>query len=166
MDLTAISSALSSFKSLTDMVRTFVDVKADVAVNDRVLAIQSLLFDLQNKLIAANATQTALTDRVRELEEEIRRGKQWAEEKANYALHEAAPGTFVYVHKSVGDGGAGAHWLCANCFENGKKSILQAGGYKASRYIHVCQACKSEFIGKWIEPAGVTIQPRPQRGTW
>jgi hypothetical protein len=47
-------------------------------------------------------------------------------EKARYQLREVNTGVFAYVPKQGMEQGEPFHMLCANCYERGEKSILQA----------------------------------------
>lgn len=60
-----------------------------------------------------------------ELNDEIKRLKQWHEEKAGYEEYITPAGGATYRRKHHGSERGSGHHLCATCFENDKKSVLQ-----------------------------------------
>jgi hypothetical protein len=79
------------------------------------------------------------------LKEELARVKAWDETKKRYQLISPTPGSFVYALKEESKGTEPPHWICATCYEDGRKSILQQLGefYGVMRYI--CPHCKNEY---------------------
>ena len=84
--------------------------------------------------MATMAAATAQTDylaagrRIRELEEENLRMKAWDAEAEQYQLQEVDIGAFALVYQPAVDNPQPVHWLCTNCAEAKRKSILQSFG--------------------------------------
>ena len=120
--------------------------------------MQTKTFELTREIMAAQsyameaaAAQTALLARVRELEEEISKLETWSTEKARYQLREVNTGVFAYVPKQGMEQGEPFHMLCANCYERGEKSILQATQeLRMRRLVHVCPRCKTELEWRFL----------------
>lgn len=103
----------------------------------------------------AIAAQSALLERVRELEAEKAKLQAWNAEKSRYRLQQVNAGVFAYVLKDDSSAGEPSHMICANCFERGEKSLLQATHQiKAGRRIHICPHCKAEFMVGAIPRSG------------
>jgi len=105
----------------------------------------------------AQAAQAALLHRIRELEEEKTKLEAWTAEKSRYDLHEVSTGVYAYTLKPGMEQGQPFHMLCANCYENGKRAVLQATErLQARRRIHVCPQCKTDYAMENV--------PRPPPG--
>jgi hypothetical protein len=66
-----------------------------------------------------------LVEHVRELEKEMTDLKAWNADKKRYKLTDVGPGLTAYTLKKGMENGEVPHNLCASCYQNGKKSILQ-----------------------------------------
>ena len=85
------------------------------------------LFEPQG-LLAAQEAQTASTDMIRELEQEIVRLKDWSAELERYELKKFYPGTVAYVLKPEMARGEPLHMLCKQCADHTQRSTLQPTG--------------------------------------
>jgi hypothetical protein len=70
------------------------------------------------------------------------RMKDWATERERYALKRYYPGSFAFALKPEMAAGEPSHRLCANCYENGQKSILQQTGNMNRFPVVACARCK------------------------
>jgi hypothetical protein len=60
------------------------------------------------------------------LKEQLQREQRWEQESARYELKEIVRGITAYrLKQDQRKTGEPEHWLCAACFHDGKKSILQ-----------------------------------------
>jgi hypothetical protein len=103
----------------------------------------------QASAIQANSAHSNLIDRVRQLGAQIAQMETWSAEKQRYELNALSPGAFAYALKADASGTEPAHYICQNCYETRKKSILQ---FKPSAMVEVgipstfnCKACKAEI---------------------
>lgn len=151
MAIAEAMAGLGVFKSALDVAKGLKDITDPTARRAAVI-------ELQEKILTAQAAQTALVDRVRELEAQVARFEAWEREKERYQLTDYGAGTFAYALKPEAAGGEPPHRLCAACYQKGHKSILQTEGtttHKQERC--ACPECKSVFnFG--------TRQPAPTRG--
>jgi hypothetical protein len=117
-------------------------------VNAKAIELQGAILRLQSDAFAAQAHQSAMVERINDLERELTRVKAWEETKQRYKLHQPSPGTFVYALQLQGEGCEPIHWLCANCYEEGKKSILQLNRQNYSNKYYRCPSpdCKAEVL--------------------
>jgi len=156
-----LSAGLSSLQALTNLAKTLNAANTQVSINDVKIALQEQVLELHNVLAAAQAAETTAADRIRDLEQQIVKLKNWEGEKKNYELHAVDFGAFAYMEKEGVADGKPPHWLCTNCFDNGHLSILQfqsrdapkGGGHVVDRWS--CNTCDKGF--------GVMFRVSPQR---
>ena len=80
------------------------------------------VLELQNQLGTAN-------QQVQEMKRENERLRDWTSEREKYELKEIGPQAFAYVLKDT-QGAGPTPRLCAHCFENAERSILQSAGFQ------------------------------------
>jgi hypothetical protein len=123
-------AGLGIFKSLYDSAKALKDINDATVRNGAVI-------ELQEKILIARETQTALLDRVGELEKEVTGFKTWEREKDRYALKDASGrGEFAYIIKKSEQRGEPVHAICARCYQQDKKSILQWSGKGFDSEVH------------------------------
>ncbi len=104
---------------------------------DRLLSVQELALTLQAEHHELIQSKDDLAKRIMQFE-------QWEQEKQSYSLHKLALGRFVFVPKDSSKSVQDLPWYCTNCWEDRKRSTLQAdpGGVTTSWY---CPRCKTSF---------------------
>jgi len=111
-----VFAGLSALKTAFDIAKGLKDIDDAARRNAAVI-------ELQEKILAAQEAQSALLERVRELEEKVRSLETWETEKQRYELKQFGSAV-AYVLKAEAQGTEPSHQLCANCFARGKKSFL------------------------------------------
>ena len=110
---------------------------------------QALLVEFQKGLIDAygvatslQVAQLSLAQRNRDLEEQIVNFEDWKTKATQYSLKAvgAHKNVFVYAYTPTVQTADPRHWICANCFENRKRSILHA---VTSERAYKCDLCQS-----------------------
>jgi hypothetical protein len=125
-DISAIASALSSLKAAKDIADAMISLRDTVAFQAKLIEFQGKLIDANNAAFAAQDERTALLERMRDLEKQVTDLKAWDTEKQRYELKDIYDGvSFAYVLKPHTPSAEPPHWLCAKCYQEGKKSILQ-----------------------------------------
>ncbi|WP_287459187.1 hypothetical protein [Sphingomonas sp.] len=145
--ITEIAAGFASLKSAVDIVTAINGALKASEVIEIKTTLNRLILDAQQTLFLAQQENAASADRIRELEQEIIRMTDWTAERQNYELREVAPGAFAYVKKAAMQDAEPGHWLCTNCFEDRKKSILQLQGLGSTGqwHIHACPRCSAKF---------------------
>ena len=158
---------------MTDPVSLFVTigaqlkVAADIAiglskihtsaeVDAKAIELHRIILSLLGDAVSAQAEQSAMVHRISDLEEEIRRVKAWEETKQRYTLHEPRQGTFVYALKAQSSATEPTHWICTNCYEDSRRSILQiqSSGHGTDHF--VCPRCKAAiFVSSTLKDLGM-----------
>ncbi|MDS1892451.1 hypothetical protein QSI34_28800, partial [Escherichia coli] len=77
--------------------------------------------------------------------------ENWAAEAASYELYQPMRGTLVYRSKLSADTDQSPVYICPNCYEQKRKSILQAEGLVIKpglgRAVNmVCSHCRASYL--------------------
>lgn len=112
-------AGLSAIKTAFDIAKGLKDIDDTARRNVAVI-------ELQEKILTAQQTQSALIERVSELEKEVVRLKDWEADKKRYKLTEIGPGVIALALQESMRNGEPLHKICADCAANGKKFYLQA----------------------------------------
>ena len=115
----------SHIKAAADLAMGLSKLDKLADVQAKAVELQTLILGLQSEAFTAHAQQSAMIEKVRSLEAELARVKAWEETKQGYELHEPTPGAFVYASKAQSGRTEPPHWICTNCYENSRRSILQ-----------------------------------------
>lgn len=134
-----VITGLGLFKSMLDAAKGLKDI-SDATIRN------AAVIELQEKILSAQEHQAALVESVRSLKEEVAGLKAWDAEKERYKLTDYGGGTFAYELKEAEVNGEPPHRICANCYQNSHKSILQhKRNLHNQQTEHSCPACGSEF---------------------
>jgi hypothetical protein len=94
-----------------------------------------------------------MVEEIRNLKEEITHIKAWEREKERYALTAPWDGTVTYSLKKSMSNAEPPHWICTNCYEKGRKSILtqQQKGNSIVEFFCPSPDCKVSFkaVGRY-----------------
>jgi len=135
-----LASAAKILQTLKELVGG--DARAQVS------ALYDVILSAQTSALEAHIKQSAMIERIRELEEELTKVRAWETEKQRYKLVAPFTGAMVYALKKSMSDGEPPHYICANCYQDGKRSILQNGKTKEKEgtgwTTFICTACKSE----------------------
>lgn len=150
-----VYAGLSAFKAMFDMAKGLKDINDATIRNGAVI-------ELQEQILSAQSAQSALAERVGELEKEVACLKTWNAEKKKYELKDVGSGSFVYARKEGAKPTETPHWLCTNCYEDGKKSILLRADIGGHEKLWVCYQCKSHIdLYYTITPSNPTGKAAP-----
>lgn len=133
-----IMTGLAIFKSMLDTARALKDISDAAGRN-------AVMIDLQEKILTAQAQYAALLERKDEIEKELMSVKAWEAEKQRYQLTDYGAGTFAYALKEAMSNGEPPHRLCAKCYQEGHKSILQFFRKLIKQEEHYCPRCKITY---------------------
>jgi hypothetical protein len=147
-----ISGALGGLKAAMDIAKGLNAAADAVAINDAKIALQTAILEAQSGLLAAQEAQTSNLRRIEQLEQEVVSLKDWSRERERYHLVDADRGALAYMPKPGMENGEPAHWLCANCFNQGRKSFLlfkgqdtSKSGGRGNESTYGCDGCRSSF---------------------
>jgi hypothetical protein len=145
--ITEISALMSSLKGAKELAESMIGLRDAAAVESKVFEFKNLVINAQNSAFAAQEERTALVEKVAELEKKIASLENWATEKKRYELKRVGYGgtAVVYELKPEMADGEPTHSVCANCYQNAEKSILQGDRRGGCDYL-VCPRCKTSLI--------------------
>lgn len=130
-------AGLSAVKTAFDMAKALKDIDNAVARNAAVI-------ELQEKIFTAREAQTALLERINELEAKVVSFETWETEKERYELKDVGVGSLAYSIKEAMRGAEPTHAICPACFQHRKKSILQPDVKYMTKLLR-CLECKAEI---------------------
>lgn len=112
----------------------------------------SLASDLAQKLLNAQVAQSEIMNRLLELEAALKEADRREAEAQRYTLVSLPEGVFVMALKEADPKGEPLHYLCQQCFEAGKKHILQPS-FGISNHVE-CPTCKIRLRTRSAPAAG------------
>ena len=125
MDIGSIAALTTSLQSAVEIAKAIMGLRDASAIQGKVIELQGVIMSAQASALSAQAEQFTLMNTVRNLEAKMAQMENWNAERQRYELKAVFPGAFAYVVKPELQGTEPLHWLCATCYHNGKKSILQ-----------------------------------------
>lgn len=140
-----IQGALASASAALDLLKT---AKGIVDQTKLALAIQDVtakLLETQGAALKLSESNALLQQRVSDLEQRIRASEEWESQAKDYELREVGRGVFAYVRHDAVEQYQSLVKLCAHCFHQEKKSLLQQSGSELRALKLTCHACYAEM---------------------
>ena len=139
-EASAIVTSLKTTIGIVKGLKSSYDAKTITQAQSQIL---EHLFALQVDALALQEKHSALIHEKEELIKKIEQFEQWGNTESEYELKEIKPGIFVYSYKKSQQSVIPMHWLCAQCWNDHKKSILQSGFHDKS--VYNCPRCSFVF---------------------
>jgi DNA-directed RNA polymerase subunit RPC12/RpoP len=153
VDIFAIKGAIDGLKAARDIAKTAIGLRDAVMLQSKVIELNDVILSAQSSALDAQAEQLAMAKRIDDLERQIAQTEAWDREKVRYQLTELPPGVLVYAVKEEARGIEPPHYVCANCFEQRRKSFLNKDESNHGQTKLHCPACGWEDkIGHWQRP--------------
>jgi len=150
---TLITAVTSGIKSATDIVEKLSEKVKDARVlkeiNELLFIISSLnmkILELQNSIFSLHKENLDLKNQIEACKARKIEDKQWRKTAERYCLISLGAGTQVYAYQPRDGDATPPHYLCASCFQEKKKSILQKTGYNHLGAVYKCHPCGQEVI--------------------
>ena len=148
-EIQAIAATLASLKTAGDMAKAFLDLQGAIKEQGKIFELNRIILSATQSALDAQATQSALLERIRSLEKQISDFETWEREKERYNMKDVNPArgsVFAYALKPDSAGTEPVHLLCAKCFQHRLKSMLQGSPkIEKGQRIHFCPECKTEY---------------------
>ena len=146
MDFASIATATSSIKAAVDIAKTLVEVKSFADFETMASELRERIVAAQVATLEAQSEQSAMIQRISDLEKEIARLETWSAERRRYELANLwNSGVVAYGLKKSMSNSEPPHYICTNCYDDGRKSILQPQKRNGGRLMLLCPRCKAEF---------------------
>ena len=104
-------------------------------------ARNALAIDLTKEVLAIKQADTILQTELNELREKVANFESWHIEKQRYSLVKLEPGILVYRMKSDMEYAEPPHELCADCYNNNRKSFLHVTSNRYGFTYWKCNIC-------------------------
>ena len=141
-----VMTGLGAVKTALDVAKGLKDISDATVRNNAVIELQELI-------LSAQQAQFALTEHISQLEKQVADCKAWEREKERYELKELMSGYFAYALKEGVGKVEPEHYLCASCYSNGKKEILQGNTSCTGLRIIRCGSCNAKIAHSKGPPA-------------
>lgn len=145
MPITTVKTIFDSLKCATDITNTLLEIKRLDDVTKVTRDLNRMIVEAQMAAFQMHSEQSALIDAKRELEEKITNLKAFETEKMRYQLKNIGVGGFGYALKESAKNAEPAHYLCTNCCDNGRKSILNPKINIRGFADYYCSNCQSSI---------------------
>jgi hypothetical protein len=159
MDMSLIQGTISGLKVAGDIAKGLLELKSLSDVQGKVIELQSAILSAQSSALSANADQGAMVEEIRALKEEIARVRAWDTQKQRYKLVQPWSAGVAYALKESMSNSEPPHLICTNCYEGGRKSILNPTTDSHGWVSYACPVCKSQI------PTGYRGGVTPQYAT-
>lgn len=143
---------MSNIQDMILSIKTVVEItKAMKGLNDlekmqiKVIELQEAILAAQGAALTAQDDQFKMADRIRQLQDELARATNWEASKQRYQLITPFEGCQVYALKESYKETDPPHWICPQCYEDGRKSILIDGKNTNSLPTIRCTRCHFEI---------------------
>jgi hypothetical protein len=147
VDMISIQQAISSIQTVGKLAKSLVGIHDASLVQAKTIELNEAILGAQSSALSAQSEQFGLLERIGNLEKKIAQMEAWEAEKQRYELTELTAGTFAYSLKSDTAAAEPSHKICANCYSNREKSILQHElRFPGRTEVLLCQKCKSEIF--------------------
>ncbi len=130
-DVATITAGLQSLKAAFDIGKALLNLSISAEVQDRIREMNEKILAAQESAIASRDYQSALLKQIGELEKQIADFKAWEAEAETYKLANVRTSNhpmgmaFAFAPKEGTNAGEPPHFICANCYQERHKSILQ-----------------------------------------
>ena len=142
-----VTTALSTITALGELTKLIVSGKVDSEVKAKAAELNNSILSLQGTLFSLQTQNQELLQAKHNLENQLVEISNWNKQASRYELHELCPGVFVYALKENENDSEPAHYICPNCYQENRRSILQSKQKHWSGTKHVCSnpSCNAEF---------------------
>ena len=144
-DMSAIAGLTTSLRAAVEIMKGMNDIRDINLISTKIFELTREIMSAQACALAVQSEHFDLLQSKRGYEEEILRLKAWNTEKYRYELKTVAPGAMAYVVKANMQGSEPTHWICANCFQSGKKRFLNESHSDLHFVYHKCQECAGKI---------------------
>lgn len=136
---------ITGIKTAIDIATTIKNITDDIELKAKTSELYNSMISLQNGIMSMQAENHSLLQENQALSKKLMEIETWEKEKSKYSLQEICPQVFVYASDETDENSEPPHWICATCYNQGKKSILQLSKKVVSGHYYICHECNSEI---------------------
>ena len=135
-----IVSVIQSAKALGELVKAANGLANYTEFVAAVSEVSTKLMDATAVALASQEKQSALANRIKELENQLREIENLESSMKRYQLHEFPTQALAYALQQGMEQGQPMHYLCTACVDKKQKTTLQTHGLFLK-----CPVCKSDI---------------------
>lgn len=139
-----LMTAVGAFSAVTKGLQSLKDLATSGDAQAKISDLYGIIISGQAIAFEDNLKQRALLETIEELKDQIRAMEAWDSEKQRYQLARPWMGAVVYALKKSASNNEPPHWICTNCYNDGKKSLLNytPTASRADKQTLICR-CKT-----------------------
>lgn len=141
-----IATMVTSTRAAYDIAKGISSLKSDVERNESVAKVLEILLSVQSDALEMKEKHHLFLEEISDLKKQIMEFEKWSETEKQYELKELASGVLAYALKQTDESSNPFHLLCAKCYNDRKKSILQRVSKTMAGVKYICHTCKSEIL--------------------
>tara|TARA_R110002049_G_scaffold13675_8_gene59412 strand:- start:915 stop:1460 length:546 start_codon:yes stop_codon:yes gene_type:complete len=150
----AILGVASGLKATKDLATSAIELTTDTKVVDKLNQLVRQIADVQSNLLTSQAQQAELQQakhdleqKIRELELELSQRNEFRARLARYHRKAVSPGCVLYAPAPDWTNEP-EHYICPNCVERNKISMLQLHADNLRLMEYYCPSCENIFKGE------------------
>lgn len=148
-----IGLALGSLKSASEAAKALIELRDTAKIGQATIELQGKIAAAQQLALAAQQEQAALISQIDDLKKQVVQFEDWEREKQRYEMETLPPGIHMYRLKAGMENGEPPHKICADCYNNRKKSLLHVKSQFKGVTHWQCNSCVfSEKSGRAEAP--------------
>ena len=125
--ISEIPAVVATLKTAKDFAKAVIDSKVSAALREQAIEFQFAIMDVQTAILDIQTKYQLLLQEKDALKQKLIDLEQWGTDAAKYELKELGAGVFAYAFQPDEGSTTPSHWLCAKCYQDKEKSILQKG---------------------------------------
>jgi NTP pyrophosphatase (non-canonical NTP hydrolase) len=141
-----LDAIMSPLNAAGEGIQKLIEVRDLAKFGDALGKLYAQVLSAQQGALAAQARESTLAEEIGELKKKVRDLEAWDAEKQRYELVALAPSVMAYAIKHGMENNEAPHYICANCYQQGKKRFLNQFIHGAEYAKFRCDDCKSELV--------------------
>jgi hypothetical protein len=140
-----LDSIISPLNAAGEGLQKLIEVRDLAKFGDTFRKMHGEVLAAMQGAIAAQTRQAALLDEVSALKKRVTDLEAWETEKQRYELVALAPNVMAYSIKETMRGTEPPHYICANCYQAGRKIFLNQQVQGVYLDVYLCGGCREEL---------------------
>jgi seryl-tRNA synthetase len=121
---TWLDSIMSPLNAAGQGIEKLIETRDFIKFGDELRKLHAEILAAQRGAMTAQANEATLLEEVRTLKKKVTDLEAWETEKERYELVALSPNVMAYSIKAAARGSEPVHYICANCYQIGRKSFL------------------------------------------
>lgn len=150
------TTLLSSIKTVIDITKSISKLsKKDSPIDDKARELTQTIIDTQGQILTMYAEYQKVLQSNHDITQKLMEIENWEKEKTKYKLVEISKGVVIYAFDSSQNPSIPSHYICKNCYNEQKASILDPVFIQDEGSQYICPRCKT-VINTHIDSPGIS----------